>query len=626
MQLLPTSALLNSHSMGRIVFAVSAGIAWLVYFWTSAPGLGLVDSGELTTVTKTLGIAHPTGYPLYTLLGRVWHLTIPADPARAMVLFSVTCAALGIGVLANASFRLLQRTSSLSNSLSAVCAVGLSTGLTFSYSVWTAVAFAEVYPLTFVIASLLIWICARVYLAESSETVPFVLSGFYLWGLGFGNHLTILWFFPLLLWLAVRFVRAYERSIVPMLVLIAAFICGASVNLFLPLRSSVEPLLDWSDPQTFSNLLRHLTAWQYRVWMFEGDFNNFIGAFGAYLGTLPRDLGWIVTLLSALGLLLAIIRRQWLLICVFATWLIGVAYNLNYSIPDISTYFVSFYAPLFMLAVFAVGWVAQRLAVMPGRVIVVVALSCLPGVVAFASSYRVADKHADTFATDHARAVLATLPDSAIVFHGNWDIQSPVLYLQSIKGEREDVAMFDLALMQRPWYLKQEQRRYPAIFAECTSSVEAFVHAVRPFEAGEPYDAQRLEAAYVDMINCLIEHHYRDRPVYVRDTRAIGHPGIGAELPAYPAGYFFRIADSSMPEVMINPDLLQQSGVDRDERVSQLFRQAAMATVLRGQFSLQQGDTSAARECVRVSTRLAPEDRNVRQFAAQLAAATGNVQ
>jgi hypothetical protein len=43
--------------------------AFLVYLKTLAPSVTFIDSGELAAVACTLGIAHPTGYPLFTLLG-----------------------------------------------------------------------------------------------------------------------------------------------------------------------------------------------------------------------------------------------------------------------------------------------------------------------------------------------------------------------------------------------------------------------------------------------------------------------------------------------------------------------------------------------------------------------------
>jgi hypothetical protein len=49
-------------------------IAFGVYCTTLCHGVGITDAGELATVLCTLGIAHPTGYPLFTLIGHVWML------------------------------------------------------------------------------------------------------------------------------------------------------------------------------------------------------------------------------------------------------------------------------------------------------------------------------------------------------------------------------------------------------------------------------------------------------------------------------------------------------------------------------------------------------------------------
>ena len=58
--------------------AVTAGI---VYGFTLAPSVVHIDSGELAAVQSTLGIAHPTGYPLFTILGYLF-LRIPLFPSK----------------------------------------------------------------------------------------------------------------------------------------------------------------------------------------------------------------------------------------------------------------------------------------------------------------------------------------------------------------------------------------------------------------------------------------------------------------------------------------------------------------------------------------------------------------
>ena len=52
------------------------------------------DSGELVTAVYLLGIPHPTGYPLYVLLGKLWTIVVPLGSiAFRMSLFSSACAA-----------------------------------------------------------------------------------------------------------------------------------------------------------------------------------------------------------------------------------------------------------------------------------------------------------------------------------------------------------------------------------------------------------------------------------------------------------------------------------------------------------------------------------------------------
>ena len=49
-------------------------LSFSLYLKTLCPTVYWRDSGELITVCYTLGIAHPAGYPLYALLGRIFTL------------------------------------------------------------------------------------------------------------------------------------------------------------------------------------------------------------------------------------------------------------------------------------------------------------------------------------------------------------------------------------------------------------------------------------------------------------------------------------------------------------------------------------------------------------------------
>ncbi len=77
---------------------IPAGLAFVLYFVTLSPTINFTDSGELVTVAWTEGIAHPPGYPLYTIVGSLFaHLPL-GDPAWRMNLLSALFAALGVGL------------------------------------------------------------------------------------------------------------------------------------------------------------------------------------------------------------------------------------------------------------------------------------------------------------------------------------------------------------------------------------------------------------------------------------------------------------------------------------------------------------------------------------------------
>ncbi|MEZ4651898.1 MAG: DUF2723 domain-containing protein [Candidatus Eisenbacteria bacterium] len=59
--------------------AAAVGLPLLVlYLTTLQRDVGIIDSGELAGVAARLGVAHPTGYPLYSMLGRVVAMSAPS--------------------------------------------------------------------------------------------------------------------------------------------------------------------------------------------------------------------------------------------------------------------------------------------------------------------------------------------------------------------------------------------------------------------------------------------------------------------------------------------------------------------------------------------------------------------
>src|SRR5688572_26639757 len=86
----------------RIVAALGAVAAFVVYALTLTDTVSGGDSGELISVAYRLGVAHPPGYPLYTLLAKLTTLVPMGAIAWRVSLLSALCDAAAAMVLCRA--------------------------------------------------------------------------------------------------------------------------------------------------------------------------------------------------------------------------------------------------------------------------------------------------------------------------------------------------------------------------------------------------------------------------------------------------------------------------------------------------------------------------------------------
>ena len=72
-------------------------VVFLVYYSTMAPSVLQIDTGELASAQALAGIAHPTGYPLFTMLGYLFTLIpLPVSIIYQLNLFAALTTSLGI--------------------------------------------------------------------------------------------------------------------------------------------------------------------------------------------------------------------------------------------------------------------------------------------------------------------------------------------------------------------------------------------------------------------------------------------------------------------------------------------------------------------------------------------------
>ncbi|MBC7265072.1 MAG: DUF2723 domain-containing protein [Chloroflexi bacterium] len=167
---------------------VVAGTCLALYLRTIAPGALGGDAGELQFVPSILGLTHPTGYPLQTLLGKLLLTTMPiGSVAYRMNLFSVLVSAAAVGLI----YLTIQL--STGSKLAAFFAALL---LGVSEIFWSQAIIADKYALNVFLLSLVLFTLVRWSRVPSNRNLSLCALCY---GISLTHHRSMLVFLPLLL-------------------------------------------------------------------------------------------------------------------------------------------------------------------------------------------------------------------------------------------------------------------------------------------------------------------------------------------------------------------------------------------------------------------------------------------
>lgn len=522
------------------------------YVLTLSPSVGFIDSGELAAVVSTFGIAHPTGYPVFTILARAFAtLPLPMVPIQQLNLLSALVCAAAVVLLFLALRRLLMRGGQQGGTtLATISAAGGALILAFSETFWSQALVIEVYPLHLLFVSTVMYILARIMDAvrEGDGTDGRWLAlGCYVLGLSFGNHMTTILLVPGLLYVYVSIYGWGGRSIRGLLVRGLWTLAGLTVYAVLPIRASQGPPFSWGYVAELERFWWHITGKQYSVWIFSST--EAAGRQLTYFfDSLPKEFAYVGLALALVGVVALIIKNRRLAIASALFFVVCVAYAINYDIHDIDSYFLLAYTMVALWSAFGIralaswfgrsqveGW---RIAAIIGALALVIQVWALAGVVSQREKYIV---------EDYTKLVLGPLPENAMILSYQWDFWlSASYYYQHVEKFRPDVAVVDKELLRRSWYLREIEGRIPWVIERSRAEVDAFLGEVYRFEHDLPYQGPVIEARFVGMIRAMIRGAMRDRPVYV--TREI-EPELTAGLQRVPEGLAFRlVADTGFVE------------------------------------------------------------------------------
>ena len=399
--------------------------ALVVYGITLAPTITTGDSGELVTAAVTLSLAHPTGYPLYLLLGHGFIALFGfLSPAVAMNLFSTLAAA--------ATCLVMRRlVSQLTGDRAA--AIGIALLFAFSQSFWSQATAARVYTLGALLLVLALLELARLYDGNRGS-----LGRAWFWfGLGMANHTVTLVLAPLLLIASFRSTQSWLHRIG------TAALClpGFSLYTYIPIAASHDPVQKWGDPSNWERLVAYLSRESYWSKRYVDEVDDLWTVAAHYLNAIPAELGWSGAALFILGVGICANRRRGVLAAGLYLFVANMGLiALHGSRQDIlywNRYMITGWIGLTLVAGFGFARVlaaVRRPILRAGVVVLVPALAVGMG-------YSRADRSSDTWARDFAAYILDSVEPGALLFAEEDNVAFPLSYLHYVEGRRADVEL-----------------------------------------------------------------------------------------------------------------------------------------------------------------------------------------
>ncbi len=428
---------------------VTFAVALVVYVVTAAPDVLPADAGEFQLVAALLGVAHPPGFPLYTMMGHLFIYLLPwGTPAYRLNLMSGLLAA-GTLVLVTRATRLWARR--LGDSPFVAMIGGLTAALTLGSATtfWAQATIASKRPLTALVVALAFYALSRFATAAEPWEADRALAllGLAL-GLGLGHN--SLGFVPIL------FVTVYVLLTDPHLVvqprrwwrpLLAGLLSFLLPLAYYPIRGAMGAPLAPEGLDTLSGFLHHFLALG-----FGGDIFAFANRADlphrlALLPTLFPFQFNIVLLVAALLGLLGLLWRDWrLFVLLVGSLALHTFVAITYRAPQTVEYLMPAYLPIAI----TVGLLPSLFSVLrptsdtrcsmsdvirPFLAAVVLWAGLLNGWTHAPSFIELAG---DRIARQTVEPLLEQAPAGALIL-ADWRWATPLWYLQQVEGLRPDV-------------------------------------------------------------------------------------------------------------------------------------------------------------------------------------------
>lgn len=486
----------NSRAGAIMPWAIGL-VVFLVYLRTLTPAMQMGDGTELAAAAHVLGVPHPTGYPLYMLLNKLWLvLTIGGDAILRTTLLNSLLMSAAAGVtylIARDAIVRLWKCPCDKTVLIWAAVVALTTG--FLRFHWNNAVVTEVYALEFLLM-LLFTRWAQCMDAPSGITRKRLLLLTACVALGLAHHrLSVVMLLPCALAWFVNRRRGSSpgQSGTPWAWGTLIMVGGVALYAYIPLRAWAQPAINWGNAVTWQRFYNHVRGTEYlergllRPALGQsysaGTFSQFVQLQWAHIFTdlvgqftaitenirvIPGTQklffignGFVVILGFAMRVAgLCALWQLWKSGQRFLVMALALIAGQNvlilfvYNILDIRDYFLyPLWAAAFELFALAL-WGLSKIS--PDRRLLFGYMALLlPALVLWGNWHRCdrsGDIHAEALSATILSQDKALVPENSILITDDDSETFTTWYRQKVRGDRPDVLSFAGNFVYMPWY------------------------------------------------------------------------------------------------------------------------------------------------------------------------------
>lgn len=513
--------------------------AFISYLFTLTPTVDFIDSGELAAVCSTLGIAHPTGYPLFTLIGHLFSYFPIADAViDRLNIMSALFAGLGaalfsllvketIGILTRDGLtrrgerrksrrkKIREKTDGdervFNKKLEWLAAASAGLLLSWSTIFWEVGTTLEVYSLHALFIILLLYL-AIVYARNHDKMLDlrWGLLFFFILGLSLANHLTTGLLFPAFMLLFLTKYITQRTPVSRIIMVMFPVLLGLVFYLYLPIRAASRPLIMWGEPTTAAAIWDNLTVADFssRLFAHQSEGETLLDFFSRF----PGRIGYLPIPLVIWGMVLLYRKAKIYFFFIIAVFIPAILYAATYNVGDNIFYFNSAYIALLIFA----GVGAYGLFVFLQRKFRLLWPSFFLMIIIFIPelvlNYPRVDKKNNYFVEDYIRNIFSAIKPNAILFALDCQIIiHPLYYYQTVEHFRNDVLVLPNHGLQKGWFADRLRDHYPEIYQRSAGEIEDYRNYLKLGEKAEP---RLLDKKYYTMLSSIISNN-AERPVYI---------------------------------------------------------------------------------------------------------------